>query len=125
MRDIDRMIEEALGDEEAELLRRIGDNPNFFERALGMFGAGVGWFVALMMVIQTLAFLAGAWAAWNFFDASDPVTQLRWGLPAAVLLIMSLMIKMGVAPAIHANRIMCELKRIELQLARARLSASS
>ena len=124
MRNVDDLIEEALGAEESELLRRIGGEPNILERALGMFGAGVGWFVALMMVVQTLLFLAGVWAAWTFFEATDTVTQLRWGLPAAVLLIMSLMIKMAVAPTLHANRIMCELKRIELQLARARQGGS-
>lgn len=118
MRDVDAMIDEALGAEESELLRRIGGEPNILERALGMFGAGVSWMVGLMMVIQTMLFLAGAWAAWMFFESGDPVTQLRWGLPAAVLLLMSLAIKLAVAPAIHANRIMCELKRIELQIAR-------
>ena len=119
MRDLDQMIDEALGEEESELLKRIGGEPNILERALGMFGAGVEWMAALMMVIQTLLFIAGVWAAWMFFEAADPVDQLRWGLPAAVLLLMSLMIKLAVAPAIHQNRIMRELKRIELQLARA------
>lgn len=119
MRDLDEMIDEALGAEESELLKRIGGEPNILERALGMFGAGVEWMAALMMVIQTLLFIAGAWAAWIFFEAANPVDQLRWGLPAAVLLLMSLMIKLSVAPAIHHNRIMRELKRIELQMARA------
>ena len=118
MRDLDRMIDEALGEEESELLRRIGGEPNFFERALGMFGAGVGWMVVFMMVGQTLLFVAGVWAAWGFFEATDPVTQLRWGLPAAVLLLASLAVKLAVAPPIHANQIMRELKRIELQIAR-------
>lgn len=119
MRDLDKMIDEALGQEESELLRKIGGEPNILERALGMFGAGVEWMAALMMVIQTLLFIAGVWAAWMFFEAGDPVTQLRWGLPAAVLLLMSLMIKLAVAPAIHHNRLMRELKRIELQIARS------
>jgi hypothetical protein len=119
MRDLDKMIDEALGEEESELLRRIGGEPNILERALGMFGAGVEWMAALMMAIQTLLFIAGAWAAWMFFEAGDAVSQLRWGLPAAVLLLMSLMIKLAVAPAIHHNRLMRELKRIELQIARA------
>jgi len=117
MRDIDSMIDEALGAEEREVLRKIGDEPGFFERALGLFGAGVGWMVILMMVIQTLLFFAGLWAAWNFFEAGDPVTQLRWGLPAAVLMLMALSIKLSVAPSIHANRIIVELKRLQLQLA--------
>ena len=118
MRDLDRMIDEALGEEESELLRRIGGEPGFFERALGMFGAGTGWMVALMMAIQTLLFFAGLWAAWNFFEAADTYAQLRWGLPAAVLMLMALAIKLSVAPTIHADRIMRELKRIELQIAR-------
>ena len=117
MRDIDALITEALSQEEREILSRIGDRPGFFERALGMFGAGVGWLVGLMMVVQTLLFFAGLWAAWMFFEATDPVTQLRWGLPAAVLMLMALSIKLSVAPSIHANRIMSELKRIELQIA--------
>jgi len=122
MRNVDELIDEALDAEERELLRSIGDEPGFIERAMGMFGAGVHWMVAFMMVGQTLLFLAGVWAAWGFFEATDPVTQLRWGLPSAVLLLASLAVKLAVAPAIHTNRLMRELKRIELQLARARAS---
>lgn len=120
MSDLERMIDEALGQEESELLRSIGGEPSLAERALGMLGAGVGWMVMLMMVIQTALFVAGVWAGWNFFEASEPVAQLRWGLPAAVLLLMSLIIKLAVAPAIHHNILMRELKRIELQIARMR-----
>jgi hypothetical protein len=60
------------------------------------------------------------WATWNFFEASEPVAQLRWGLPAAVLLLMSLIVKLAVAPAVHHNRLMRELKRLEFQIARMR-----
>jgi len=124
MRNVDKLIEEALGEEEAELLRAIGEEPGFVERAMGMFGAGVRWMVVFMMVGQTFLFLAGIWAAWGFFDATDPVIQLRWGLPAAVLLLGSLAVKLAVAPAIHANQIMRELKRIELRIVRTRQSES-
>ena len=120
VRDIDAMIDEALGEEESELLRRIGGRPGFIENALGMFGDRVLWVVAVMMVVQAVAFIAGVWAAWRFFQATEPVSQLRRGLPAAVLLLMALIIKVSVAPAMHAKRLMRELKRIELQLARSR-----
>ncbi len=118
MRDLDRMIEEALGDEESEVLRRIGGEPGFIERAMGMFGAGLEWTVRFMVFGQAVIFLAGVWAAWNFFHAGDPVLQLRWGLPAAVLLLGATMVKLAIAPAIFHNRVMRELKRIELQIAR-------
>ena len=119
MRDLDKMIEDALGDEESEVLRRIGGDAGFIERAMGMFGAGMEWTVRFMVFGQAVLFVAGAWAAWRFFEAGDPVQQLRWGLPAAVLLLGSLAIKLAVGPPIFHNRVMRELKRIELQLARS------
>ncbi len=120
MRNLDELVEAELSREERELLARIGDEPGFFTQALGLFGGRLGWVNAWMMFVQGAVFIAGAYAAWRFFGEADPVGQLRWGLPAAVLLIVSLMIKMAMWPEIHANRLMRELKRIELQLAHAR-----
>lgn len=118
MRDLDELIDTALDAEERALLRAIDEQPGFVERAMGMFGAGARWMVRIMMVAQIMLFGAGAWAAWRFFEAADPVTQLRWGLPAAVLLLASLAVKLAVAAPIHAHQIIRELKRIELQIAR-------
>ena len=118
MRDLDKMIEDALGEEEADVLRRIGGEPGLVERAMDMFGAGPQWMVRFLLFAQTLLFVAGVWAAWKFFAADDPVSQLRWGLPAAVLVLVSLIVKMGVGPVVYHNRVMRELKRIELQIAR-------
>lgn len=117
MRNTDELIDEALFAEESELLRAIGEEPGFVERAMGLFGAG--WMVWFMMVGQTVLFVAGVWAAWGFFEATEPVAQLRWGLPAAVLLLASLAVKLAVAPPIHTQQIMRELKRLELRMVRA------
>ena len=118
MSDVDRMIDEALDAEERELLRSIGDEPGFVERMLGMTGPEIVWMVWVMMIFQTLLFVGGLYAAWMFFEAGEPVTQLRWGLPAVVLLLMALLIKLAVPPAIQTKRLMRELKRIELQIVR-------
>lgn len=117
MRDLDRMIDEALDGETRELLRRMGDEPGFFAQAFGVFGGPTGWVNLVLAIVQAVAFLAGAWAAWRFFQADDPVTQLRWGLPAAVLLIQGLILKMSLVPRMETNLVIRELKRIELQLA--------
>jgi hypothetical protein len=116
--DIDRLIDEALGAEESELLRRAGGDPTIIEQAFGLFGAGAGWTAALLMVVQSLLFITGAGTGWRFFQAADPVAQLRWGLPSAVLLLAALTIKLSVGPTLQADRLMRELKRIELQIAR-------
>jgi len=117
MRDVDQLIDEALDAEERELLRSIGDEPGFVERMLGMTGPEIVWMIWVMMIFQTVMFVAGLYAAWMFFEAGDPVTQLRWGLPAAVLLLMALLVKLAVPPAIQTKRLMRELKRIEVQIA--------
>ena len=117
MRDIDNMIEEALGQEEREILRRIGEQPGFFAQAFGIFRGPTGWVSVLMMVVQGVIFIAGVWAAWHFFQAGDPVSQLRWGLPAATLLILATMLKMALLPRMETNLVIRELKRLELQLA--------
>lgn len=117
MRDLDKMIDEALDGETRELLRRIGDEPGFFAQAFGIFDGPTGWVNVVLMIVQGIAFLTGAWAAWHFFQAGDPVTQLRWGLPSAVLLLLATILKMSLVPRMETNLVIRELKRIELQIA--------
>ena len=119
MRDLDQMIDEALGQEERDLLRSIGAEPGFFAQAFGLFGGSAGWVNALLMVVQGAMFIAGVWAAINFFQAGDALTALRWGLPASVLLLTALIIKMSLWPTLQTNRVIRELKRLELQVARS------
>ncbi|NML07699.1 hypothetical protein HHL13_18055 [Sphingomonas sp. G-3-2-10] len=70
-----------------------------------------------MLLAQALLFAGGVWAAFGFFQAGDALAALRWGVPAATLLLMSLIIKMSMWPTLEANRVIRELKRIELQIA--------
>lgn len=119
MRDLDKLIDEALDAEERDLLRSIGDEPGFFGQAFGIFRGPAAWVNVLLMAVQGLLFVAGVWAAWNFFQAGDALTAARWGMPAAVLLLTALIIKMAMWPTIQANRVIRELKRLELQIARA------
>lgn len=119
MQDLDAMIDEALDAEERELLRRIGEEPGFFAQASGIFSGATAWVNVLLMFVQAGLFVAGVWTAWNFFQADEAFTALRWGLPSAVLLLMALVIKLSLWPTIQTNRVIRELKRIELQIARA------
>ena len=120
MRDLDMMIDETLDAEERELLRSVGEEPGFFAQTFGIFGGPTGWVHVLLMVVQGALFIAGVWAAWQFFEATEALSALRYGLPAAVLLLMALIIKLSLWPTIQTNRVIRELKRIELQIARSR-----
>ena len=118
--DIDRMIEEALQGEEQALFRETAREPGFFNQAFGLLGGPNGWVNMVMVVVQAALFIAGVWAGWRFFEAETALSALRWGLPAAVLVLMALIIKLGMMPELQANRLMRELKRLELQIALGR-----
>lgn len=118
MRNIDDLIDKAVDAEERDLLRRIGEEPSYISQALDLFAGRTGWVSMLLMVAQTTLFILGAWASWRFFIADNILHALHWGLPAAVLLLMALIIKLSLWPVVHFNRVLARLKLIELLLAR-------
>jgi hypothetical protein len=115
--DIDTLIARTLRDEDRALLERAGAEPGYFRQIGETFTGPTGWMTVVLLVAQTLMFIAGVWAAWRFFQAGEALEALRWGLPAAVLILSSLMVKLSIWPAIHANRTIHALRRLELQLA--------
>ena len=117
MQDIDKLIDQALEAEERELLRGF-DEQGFFTQVFEVFRGPTGWMSMVMMFWQSVMFIAGVWAAWHFFEADDQVAQLRWGLPAMLLLLFAGMLKMAMVPRLESNRVIRELKRLELQIAR-------
>ena len=110
-------ITKALRDEEEALLRSISEDPSHMDQIASLIAARSGWVATVLLLTQAVLFLVGAWAAWRFYQATDPLTALRWGLPASVLILASLMLKLSLWPAMLAQRQLQVLKRIELQLA--------
>lgn len=119
MTDFDRALDAALSAEESDLLRRIGDEPGAFGQMFALFRGRTGWVNVLMMIAQAAFFFVGVWAAWRFFQSDDAVQALHWGLPAAVSLLTSLIIKLSMYPVLHVNQLRLEIRRMEaLALAR-------
>ncbi|QYU68883.1 hypothetical protein J4558_01690 [Leptolyngbya sp. 15MV] len=116
MSDSERTIDEALIAEERALLRSIGDEPGYIDQAMGLFAGRNGWVNGILMAAQALLFAGGVWAAWRFFAATTTLDALHWGIPAAVALVMALIIKMSLYPIIHIQRLLRELKRMELTM---------
>ena len=115
---LDAMIDEALNAEERELLGAIGEEPGYFRQIWGIFEGPIGWVSWLLMVVQSLMFIAAVYAAIQFFGADDALQALRWGIPSATLLVLSAQMKFLMWPSLQANRVIREVKRLELQVAR-------
>ena len=113
MDKFDTMIAEALSEEDRALLAGMRE-PGFFSLGLGLFRGPNGWVSAVLMVVQTVMFLASVWCGWRFFAASEVMDALRWGLPAAVLFIVGTQLKMALMPQMQADRVLHALRRLEL-----------
>ncbi len=114
MSDNERAIDAAIAAEEDALLRSFGEEQPYMKQLLGIFSGKTGWVSLVMMAAQLVLFGSGVWAAIHFFAAAEPLSALKWGLPAAVLLIMSLMIKLALWPVIHINKLIGQIHKLEL-----------
>jgi hypothetical protein len=116
MDELDRRIAEALADDDLGL---PGDarEPGFFALAFSTMRGPQGWVTWVLMVVQTVMFLAAVWAGWNFFAATDVLPAIKWGLSAATLAILATQLKLALVPQMQANRVILALRRLELRLA--------
>lgn len=113
----DSELEAALHAEEQELLRQIATEPGYFSQLSGVLAGSTGWISGVLMLAQTALFAAAVWCGWQFYDAADSLTALRWGLPGMTFALMALMLKLAIWPVIQANRVLRAIKHLELQLA--------
>lgn len=113
MPNIDELIKEALSAEEAEIVRST-EELGYFALATGLFRGKLGWVSWVVMITQGIMFVAGIWAAWRFYAAVDVLAAVKWGISAGVLLLMAAQMKLSFMPQIQADRVLHELKRLQL-----------
>ena len=112
---LDRLIEEALSAEDRRLFqstRELG----WFELGLSQFRGRLGWVTWVIMVVQVAMFLLAVWCGVNFFAATQVLPALKWGLSGATLAVMATQLKLSLMPQMQADRVIRELKRLELML---------
>lgn len=119
MTRLDDLIREALRDEDRDILEATAEQ-GWFALALSQFRGKLGWVTWVIMTAQVAMFVAGLWCAVRFWGATDPVLALKWGLSGAVLILMATMLKMSLMPQVQADRVLREVKRLELMIARQR-----
>ncbi len=87
--------------------------PGYVAQVLALLRGPGAWANWVIVITQAAMFLAGVWAAVRFFAAGDVLTALKWGLPAAVLLLGALILKLSLVPVMQANRVLRALHRQE------------
>lgn len=114
MNDLDRKIQSALRGETTT--DDLGAEPNFGEEMMAAFLGRRRLLSAFALALQLAALAVFALAVLRFFDAPAPTGQLRWGALAGLMMLFITAIKIWFWLGLHTNRILREVKRIELLL---------
>jgi len=116
MDKLDQMIEAALAEEDRAILEETRELGFFtqFTRQLAGPNAWVNWLVtAAIFAYVALAF----WAGWKFYIATEALYAVKWGILAAVAIMAIAMLKLYLFQKMEADRVIRQLKRVELMLA--------
>ncbi|MFV2038102.1 MAG: DUF6768 family protein [Paracoccaceae bacterium] len=116
MEKIDAMIKEALEAEDSSIWAET-EELGYFASAFGLFRGKAAWVNWVIMLAQGGLFLVAVWFAVEFFAATDVVAALKWGISGAVLMLTAFSMKMSLMIPMQTNRVIRELKRVELMLA--------
>jgi hypothetical protein len=115
MSKLDELIRDALEGEDRVAFDET-EELGWFALSLSQFTGKLGWVTWVMMVVQTVMFILGAWCAIRFFQATEVLPAVKWGLSGTVLWIMGINLKLSLMPQMQADRVIRQLRRVELLL---------
>lgn len=119
MDDLDKKIEEALSAEDRELYESLGEQ-GIFAQLFGIYDGKIGP-IALFATLMTFALFGGAvYCGWKFFAAAAALEASRWAAGAILLMVMVGFLKIWFWMRMESNRLLREIKRLELQIARTK-----
>jgi len=117
MDDLDRKISEALSSEDKALLGEVGEQ-GLFVQLFGIYDGKLGGIAIFATILTFVLFLAAVYCGWKFYGAGEAIDAARWGAGAVMLMVMVGFLKIWFWMRMESNRVLREVKRIELQLAR-------
>ena len=115
---LDDLINEALSKEDEELLNRFAGEPGYFRQAFALFRGRLGWVMWLVGIVQLLLFAGAIFTVIRMFGAEELMLALRWGIGTVVLVQLSTLLRSFMGMHFEANRMLREIKRLELRLVR-------
>lgn len=117
MDDLDRRIEEALSDDDRAVFDKLGEQ-GLIGQLFGVYGGKLGGIAIFATIMTFMLFAAAVYCGWQFFAAATALEAARWGAGAVMLMVMVGFLKIWFWMRMESNRVLREVKRVELQLAR-------
>ena len=117
MSKLDDEIAEALAAEDRALHAEFGEL-GLFGQLGSLFTGKLAWLSIITIIIGTIATFLGFYAIWKFVTVDSVEEILRWGALATAAFGTQMMIKLWSWMRMETNRVLREVKRVELQIAR-------
>lgn len=119
MSKLDRLIEDALDKEDRALLAQYGEQ-GMIAQFGELFSGKLGFVNLASAVAQVVMFGGALYAGSRFIAVDDLGAMVRWGSLCGLLMAAMSVIKLMHWAQIQANRVIREVKRVELQIARSK-----
>lgn len=110
------LIHAALDEEDRRLLAAHAE-PGYFAQAFGLFRGRLGWVVWVSYLMGMAAFGFAMYALWQTWQVEDPLTAIRWGVLTILSFQGTVIMKLFLGSHLEANRMLREIKRVELHVA--------
>lgn len=117
MDDLDRKIEEALNEEDRALLDQFSEQGPFGQW-FGVYDGKMRWFAVFATVLTFVMTFGAFYCGWKLLTVTSVSEMARWGAGAVILMVMVGFLKLWFWMRMESNRILREVKRLELQIAR-------
>ena len=117
MKEIDRMIREALREEDAALYESVGGEQAVHQIVFDIFRGKSRWLVVTSIIIGVVFMALAVVSAWRFYQAEQMREMLIWGAGCFFCLAAVTAMKIWFWMEMSKNAVTREIKRLELQLA--------
>lgn len=118
MSKLDDAIRDALSREDAEFMARFDREPHLLTQTVGLFRGPLGWVNALFLAVFVPIAAFAVFGAWKFATLEDVRAMLHWGGMVGFAVLVLALIRLWFFMELQSNRIVREIKRLELQVAR-------
>jgi uncharacterized membrane protein len=123
MSKLDDAIQHALTDEDREFLAQFEKEPGSIAQMAGVFSGPLAWVYVAFIAAAVILAPFGLYCAYQFFNATDLRPLFYWGFGVMAILIVLSVVRIVFFMQINTNRMLREIKRLELQIARLAVQA--
>ena len=118
MTSIDDKIKQALSNEYNEMIAendKIDANP--FKQISAGFKSKMGWIYISGIILGILITAMSVYSIYSFYHETEIKSLIGWGVAIIVTIFLTQIVKMWIWSEMSTNRVIREIKILELQLA--------